>query len=724
MEYDVFISYSRNDIKQIEKFVSKLEELGFRVWIDRKGIESGDSFKRLIVNAIENCSVFAFFNSANSVKSPWTTKELGVATACGKPIIPIKLDKVPYSKEDLFDLINLDFIDYSDPITRDSMMDKFIGVVISKCPERWQELQAIRAGGNPIINKLSKKRILTCILIPPLGLAHTYVAYKNNRKTKAKQELIYSSIGMIWVVLALTLLLIFRPFTTVKTKVTQSKQGEEWCFNVNGVPFTMKFVMGGAFEMGGDDPEADTDEQPIHKVTVNSYYMSETEVTKELWEAVMNNKRVWGKKRHFPLELENELAAANTFLSKLNQLTGLYFVLPTEAEWEYAARGGVKSKRYLYSGSNSIHDVAWFRENSQKNTHPVKEKLQNELGLYDMSGSVWELCTDCYGPYSQLSQTNPTGPQGQPSAERVVRGGSWSNRSYYCRVSYRNSVDIENDNNYHLGIRLVLKESAEKNNDEPAIAQPQIDTDTLKETLSFKVGEVSFDMKLVEGATFDMGGYSDADDAEPIHQVELTSYYIAETEVTQALWEAVMGTTVEEMMSKAKDNEQVGLKGVGPEYPMYYLNWYDCQEFVSSLDSITGKQFRLPTEAEWEFAARGGRTKGYRYSGGNTLDEVAWYKGNSKKTSHPVKQLLGNALGVYDMNGNVWEWCSDWYGSYEESYQRDPQGPENGDFHVVRGASWNSGPERHGVSARNNHKPDFRHVRFGLRLVLPIDSCN
>ena len=244
--------------------------------------------------------------------------------------------------------------------------------------------------------------------------------------------------------------------------------------------------------------------------------------------------------------------------------------------------------------------------------------------------------------------------------------------------------------------------------------------EALEETRTITVNGVSFDMKLVEGATYEMGGYSDGDDAMPIHKVTLDSYYIGETEVTQALWEAVMGTMVADMEKQAKKTEQHGLKGVGTDYPMYYLNWYDCQEFLEKLNEITGQYFRLPTEAEWEFAARGGRSKGYKFSGGNRLEEVAWYKDNSDNKAHPVKQLQGNAMGIYDMNGNVWEWCQDYYDVYEDVHQYNPMGPNEGDFRVVRGASWNSGSERHGVSARNNHKPDFRHVRFGFRLVMQV----
>lgn len=724
MQYDIFISYSRRDVKLVDRFVERLEQEGFRVWIDRKGIESGDSFKTVIVTAIEESAVFVYFNSAAASASTWTKKELGVATACGKPIIPVKLDHAQYSKEAMLDLINLDFIDYSDPVTRSIMMDKFVNVVVSKSPERWAEIQAERSGKVDELvaahKKLGPAKTAACLLFPPAGLFLSYVSYKNKKMEKGRKELILSGIGFLWILLAVALLLIFRPFTSVPNKVTNNLEGDYWYFNVRGVPFTMRYVEGGSFMMGGDDPEADSDERPVHKVTLDGYFIAETEVTQELWTAVMEKKRVLGRKRHLPMELDDELAQAKEFIGDLNRLTGLYFRLPTEAEWEFAARGGNLSQGYLYSGSNTVYEVAYFKDNSQKSSHGVKEKSPNELGLYDMSGSVWELCSDYYGPYSASPQTNPQGQR--VGSEWVVRGGSWSNKSYYCRVSYRNSVDSENDNAYHLGLRLAMEDKRPSQNAHSHVAAAPEEEKHYDERLTFEVEGVPFDMIFVQGATFDMGGESDADDALPIHKVTLGSYYIAETEVTQALWEAVMGTTVKDMMEKAKPSEQKGLTGVGDNYPMYYLNWYDCQEFIEKLNEMTGKTFRLPTEAQWEFAARGGRTKGYKYAGGNTLNEVAWNSENSKGTSHPVKQLRSNALGLYDMNGNVWEWCQDWYGDYDENPQFNPEGPLEGDFHVLRGASWSSVPERHGVAARNNHKTDFRHNRFGFRLVLAIDE--
>jgi formylglycine-generating enzyme required for sulfatase activity len=723
MEYDVFISYSRSDEKQIEKFVSRLEDLGFRVWIDRKGIESGDSFKHVIVNAIEKSAVFVYFNSTNSVKSPWTTKELGVAIACNKPIIPVKLDKASYSKEDMFDLINLDYIDYSDPITHESMMEKFISVVISKCPERWEEIQAERAianGERGVKTGISTRRKLACILLPPLGLAYAYVAKKNNRKKKSKEETKYSIIGFAWVLLAVALLLVFRPFTTAPSTVTTEKDGENWYFNVNGVPFKMVYVEGGTYLMGSSDNSGDNDEVQ-HQVTLSSFYIMEVEVTRALWYAVMEKKRIWGGKGQLAMEMDPEWKSALYFISRLNQLTSMEFRLPTEAEWEYAARGGKKSEGFSFAGSDHIYDVAWFKENGEKTVHKVKGLKANELGLYDMSGNLKELCSDYYAAYDPSPQVDPEGPSHDESTELIVRGGSYRSASKVCRVSYRSSI-IEDEDAYQLGLRLVLRDKSKEDASGKASHKGHSQTEDLEETLTFDVRRVSFDMKLVEGATFEMGGYSDNDDATPVHKVTLNSYYIGETEITQELWEAVMGTSVVDMEKKSKATERNGLHGVGPNYPMYYLNWYDCQDFLTKLNAITDKNFRLPTEAEWEFAARGGRSKGYKFSGSNSLEEVAWYKENSKGMAHPVKQLLGNALGIYDMNGNVWEWCQDYYDDYEERQQYNPTGPVEGDFRVSRGASWNSGVERHGVSSRNNFNPERRHVRYGLRIVLPIEE--
>ena len=222
---------------------------------------------------------------------------------------------------------------------------------------------------------------------------------------------------------------------------------------------------------------------------------------------------------------------------------------------------------------------------------------------------------------------------------------------------------------------------------------------------------VSFTMIAVEGGTFKMGATSeqgsDAYDSEkPVHNVTLSDYYIGETEVTQELWQAVMGTTP----SRFKGNKK----------PVEQVSWNDCQEFIKKLNQLTGKNFRLPTEAEWEYAARGGnKSKGYKYSGSNSIGDVAWYTNNSSSQTHDVKTKQANELGIYDMSGNVYEWCQDWYGSYSRGSQTNPTGPSSGSYRVLRGGSWSIGAVGCRVSNRYNGHPGFRDYDCdGLRLAL------
>ena len=225
------------------------------------------------------------------------------------------------------------------------------------------------------------------------------------------------------------------------------------------------------------------------------------------------------------------------------------------------------------------------------------------------------------------------------------------------------------------------------------------------------VGNVSFTMIRVDGGTFTMGATSeqgsDADsDEKPAHQVTLSPYYIGETEVTQALWEAVMG--------KNPSNFK------GTNKPVESVSWDDCQDFVRKLNQNTGLNFRLPTEAEWEYAARGGnKSRGYKYSGSSSLDDVAWVLANSGSTTHDVKTKQANELGLYDMSGNVWEWCQDWKGDYSSSAQTNPTGPSSDFLRVTRGGSWSSnaagacrGSNRDGIWPANSFNS------LGLRLAL------
>ena len=229
-----------------------------------------------------------------------------------------------------------------------------------------------------------------------------------------------------------------------------------------------------------------------------------------------------------------------------------------------------------------------------------------------------------------------------------------------------------------------------------------------KTNLSLTVNGVSFEMVYVEGGTFDMGATSEqGSDAEsneyPVHSVTLSGYYIGKCEVTQELWEAVMGGNPSEF--------------IGAQKPVERVSWYDCQEFVSMLNSLTGRTFRLPTEAEWEYAARGGnKSLHYKYSGSGNIGSVAWYYDNIGSRTHPVGTKSPNELGIYDMSGNVYEWCSDWYGDYSAGAQTNPQGPSSGSHRVLRGGSWRSHARDCRVSFRRSHDPG-NIGDHGLRLV-------
>ncbi len=214
------------------------------------------------------------------------------------------------------------------------------------------------------------------------------------------------------------------------------------------------FTMGATSEQGGDAWDS---EKPTHRVTLSDYYIGKYEVTQEQWQAVMGSNPSYYKESRKPVAKVSWIDCQE-FVRKLQTLTGLKFALPTEAQWEYAARGGNKSRGCKYSGCNTIDDVAWHWGSVTKATHQVGEKEPNELGIYDMSGNVWEWCQDWYGDYSSSSQTNPTGPS--TGSRRVIRGGGWHGGEWYCRVSSRGSATLDDDRNCHvgsdLGLRLVV----------------------------------------------------------------------------------------------------------------------------------------------------------------------------------------------------------------------------------------------------------------------------
>lgn len=248
-----------------------------------------------------------------------------------------------------------------------------------------------------------------------------------------------------------------------------------------------------------------------------------------------------------------------------------------------------------------------------------------------------------------------------------------------------------------LGVQLIGEES---NNG-----------DFNSDAITISVRDVSFEMVKVEGGNFTMGctfeqsGACESNET-PNHLVVISKdYYIGKYEVTQGLWEAVMGNNP----SNFKD----------PEKPVESVTWNECQEFCTELSRLTGRNFRLPTEAEWEFAARGGRkTTSAKFSGSSSAANVAWYEANSNGQTHPVGKLQSNELGIYDMSGNVGEWCQDHYDTYSSKTQVDPKGPSSGHYRVIRGGSCGITASYCRVTKRVQYSPNSRSKFYGLRVVL------
>ena len=268
------------------------------------------------------------------------------------------------------------------------------------------------------------------------------------------------------------------------------------------------------------------------------------------------------------------------------------------------------------------------------------------------------------------------------------------------------------------GTKLYLKDSEVESIElYEADEEPQPGEDEAEKTFTVTGNgkTVTFKMKLVEAGTFQMGRAGTEDVATPVHSVTLSkNYYMGETEVTQELWYAVMG-----QKPTSDGGQWSSTNGLGDKNPAYYVSWNDCQTFITKLNALTGATFRLPTEAEWEFAAKGGnKSKGYTYAGSNTIGDVAWYSDNSSSKTHEVKGKAANELGLYDMSGNVWEWCQDWYGSYSSEAQTDPTGPTSGSSRVNRGGSWCSSATHCRVAFRYWNNASFRNISLGLRLAL------
>ena len=563
----------------------------------------------------------------------------------------------------------------------------------------------------------------------------------------------------------------------------------------------MRWIRPGRFLMGSPEGEAGqfSDEGPQHEVQLTSgFWIFDTPVTQELWRAVMGNSPSHFQGDRLPVE-KVSWDDVQGFLERLNaRFVEAMFVLPTEAQWEYACRAGTQAAYWFGDDPEKLPDYAWYSDNSSGKTQAVATKHCNPWGLYDMHGNVFEWCED-FGSddYTSASNVNPTGPKAGHS--RVLRGGSWLYTAPYARSAYR-SYYAPGYRYYYVGFRCAqVQGGAEPIEEDGDTAEPQAcptmggvafelpvssveifspipipaspivivrsDMDTLelhrlpkpawasamgrdrfglwaeftinsevsvppmpqaaKSSSKRNKGKVEPDfvttplsvvqrMRWIPPGRFLMGS-SDSDslaytNERPQHEVLLShGYWLFDTPVTQELWLAVMN-----------DNPSHFSDERNTRRPVEKVSWNDCQLFIRQINQskvgADGLRLTLPTEAEWEYACRAGTTTRYSF-GDEILPELANYSETKTRQTSSVGKFPANPWGLFDMHGNVWEWCFDWYDReyYAVSATADPVGPPQGHFRVLRGGGWNF-PARNARSAyRYYFAPGHRDSYVGFR---------
>lgn len=374
--------------------------------------------------------------------------------------------------------------------------------------------------------------------------------------------------------------------------------------------------------------------------------------------------------------------------------------LPTEAEWEHAAKGGNNSMGYKYSGSNNINEIAWTEGNSNHQSHKVGEKLANELGLFDMTGNVFEFCSDRWkqttddypynNPQGYLLKPNENLPSG------LLKGGSTSFDRFF---EFEERLYWPYGDAGYEGVRLVKSHS-----------------DAYSELVN------------VIGGSFIMGSSKLNSNSKPEHPITVSDFKIGKYEVTSMHFAEFLNA-----IGANSDGTHNGIKYVeitnsyieyeggkfkpkmeAYNYPAIAVSWYGANEYCKY------KGGRLPTEAEWEYAALGGAFKeNTAFSGSDDYLKYAWTKENSEESWKPIGQKLPNKLGLYDMSGNVWEWCSDWYDEdyYQNSQQNNPTGPNEGTKKVRRGGAAINSNYWSKVKARTSSDPTSTGNYLGFRIV-------
>jgi len=517
---------------------------------------------------------------------------------------------------------------------------------------------------------------------------------------------------------------------------------------VNSVGMTLLPIPAGQFNMGSPASNSETfgREKPQHVTRITrSFHLGMHEVTQSQYQSVIGENPNYFAGADRPAEQVNWYAAVE-FCRQLSQRpaersAGRVYRLPTEAEWEYACRAGTTTEFSFGNQRNQLPEYGWFNGNAGQTTHDVGLKKPNPWGLYDMHGNVWEWCHDRYADYVPGEVTNPAGPAVGPL--RVIRGGSWFFDAQRCGSAFR----FRRDPNValgRLGFRVLMCTREQKAQDvvfrlqfrgrsedgqTPQVAEHdgpdrvhvQLTPPQQKVGLAV-VNSLGMTLIPIPAGEFQMGsGEADVwgrNREKPRHKVTMSrAFYLGATEVTQQQWQALMSTAPWKGKSKNRsaDND-----------PATFVSWDDAVRFCRKLTFREGALYRLPTEAEWEYACRAGTTTAFSFGHADlNLAEYGWFHPNSLLRVQPVAQRIPNPWGLYDLHGNVWEWCSDGYADgYRDWPVSDPKGPRTrqGADRVVRGGSWFSGVRFCRSASRRRQAQSTASDSLGFRVVRVIGA--
>ena len=610
-------------------------------------------------------------------------------------------------------------------------------------------------------------------------------------KTKLRWHSIsFKQIALVFFAISLFVLHTSCKNTATNSQNTYTSTRPEKQYSVEGansesIDFKMILIEGATATLGSETQKDNKE----HTIKLNSYWIGETEVTQELWKAVMQENLSYfdgsdeedGAKKPSEGEVQAKrpaewvtwyecIAFCNELTKKMNEgddgecvytvsghayniedadkklspqinMRKKGFRLPTEAEWEWAEKGGTNDNWAGCNDEENLVSYAWFRDNSEGKTHEVKKKKPNGYGLYDMNGNVFEWCWDWWGDVSGEMPDNYTGHSS--GVARIIRGGAYETKGSEIVVAFRNGNRPETALQF-LGLRLACR--AETQNTKPDLPL----TPTI-ETKEHKVGSITF--KTIGITSTNAATLGDESvEGNPIHTVGLSSYAIGETEVTQELWQEVMQENPSHFVG-AEEDKKVAEGEEQNKRPVENINWYlaiaFCNELTKRVSSeaecvyttdghiytkedasnekepimdVNKKGFRLPTEAEWEWAAKAGNTQ-HIWAGcndGEAVQNYSWFNQNSNYRTHEIKKKEANAYGLYDMSGNVFEMCWDWDGDINGDMQNDYAGPKTGEYRILRGGSCAYSKEHSKTAYRMRAFPKDAILDLGIRVVCKL----